>query len=269
MSPRRSTSSRPFPRRPPRGLEKLREQVRALEGWGAQDPRKDAAAMSLGVSDMDSRLPWGGLPRGALHEIFAADVNDTGAATGFCAALAALFLKSRPGLVLWCEDARTLDAGGLYAPGLARFGLAPEQLVAVRATRDADVLWAMEEGLRAGGLAAVIGELNGISLTASRRLQLAAEEGRVAAMLLRPCNAAPPPSAAVTRWRIAARPDAREKENKEPGLGAAGWRAEMFRCRGGDGHAWEVEWRDETGGFTLAAAFRDGPALPRPSRMAG
>lgn len=269
MSMRRSTSPRPFPRRMPRKLEKLRERVRALEGWGTGEASDIAASLSLGVADMDSRLPWGGLPRGALHEIFAADVNDAGAATGFCAALAALFLKERPGLVLWCEGARTLDAGGLYAPGLARFRLAPEQLVAVRAKRDADVLWAMEEGLRAGGPAAVIGELDGISLTASRRLQLAAEEGGVAAILLRPHSAAPTPSAAVTRWRIGARPDGRQEANREPGLGAAGWRAEMFRCRGGGGHAWEVEWRDETGGFTLAAPFRDGPAVPRPSRMAG
>jgi protein ImuA len=227
---------------------------------------------------MDSRLPWGGLPRGALHEIFAADVDDAGAATGFCAALAALLLKNRPdssgaaetpGPVLWCEGARTLDAGGLYAPGLARFRLTPEDLIAVRVTRDDDVLWAMEEGLRAGRLAAVIGELDGISLTASRRLQLAAEESGGTALLLRPHSATPAPSAALTRWRIAARPETSLAEKNEPGLGAAGWRAEMFRCRGGGQHAWEVEWRDETGGFTLVAPFRDGPAVPRPSRMAG
>jgi protein ImuA len=247
----------------------LREQLRALEGWGAGEPRNEVVALSLGIPDMDARLPWGGLPRGALHEIFAADVNDAGAATGFCAALAALFLKDRPGLVLWCEGVRTLDAGGLYAPGLARFRLAPEHLIAVRAVRDADVLWAMEEGLRAGHLAAVIGELDRISLTASRRLQLAAEEGGGAALLLRPPSAAPTPSAALTRWRIGARPDAREDANREPGLGAAGWRAELFRCRGGGGHVWEVEWRDETGGFSLAPPFRDGSAMPRPSRMAG
>ncbi len=274
MSPPRSASSRPLPA----GLEKLRDRIHALESWGAGEPRTGGPALSLGIPDMDSRLPWGGLPRGALHEIFAADVDDAGAATGFCAALAALFLKERPessgppgppGPVLWCEGERTLDAGGLYAPGLARFRLAPEYLIAVRTTRDGDVLWAMEEGLRSGRLAAVVGELDGISLTASRRLQLAAEEGNVAALLLRPQNAAPTPSAALTRWRIGARPEAYGGENQEPGLGAAGWRADMFRCRGGRGHTWEVEWRDETGGFTLAAPFRDGPAVPRPSRMAG
>jgi protein ImuA len=276
MSPRRSASPRPFPRpfprHGPKRLGELREQIRALEGWGAGaagTAGKTAAILSLGIPDIDCRLPWGGLPRGALHEIFAADVDDAGAATGFCAALAAMLLKNGRGSVLWCEGSRALDAGGLYAPGLARFRLPPERLIAVRAARDADVLWAMEEGLRAGRLAAVIGEIDGISLTASRRLQLAAEQGGVAALLLRPQSPAPAPSAALTRWRIGARPNAGQQTDPEPGLGAAGWRAEMFRCRGGGGHAWEVEWRDETGGFAMAAAFRDRSAVPRASRMAG
>ena len=42
----------------------------------------------------------------------------------------------------------------------------------------------MEEGLRCGQVAAVIGELGDMSLTASRRLQLAAEETGVTALSL-------------------------------------------------------------------------------------
>ena len=44
-----------------------------------------------------------------------------------------------------------------------------------------DLLWAMEEGLRSGQPALVIGEIDAVSLVASRRLQLAAEAGGVTA----------------------------------------------------------------------------------------
>lgn len=267
--PDRSPSPRPFPRRDPAGMERLRDRVRALEGWGTDGDTRHGAVLSLGVSAIDTRLPWGGLPRGALHEVFAAGPGDAGAATGFCAALAALLLRddaiSQGGTVLWCEGGHRLDAGDLYAPGLARFGIAPERLIAVRARTDADALWAMEEGLRAGRLAAVVGEIADITPTRTRRLQLAAEEHGTAALLLRPRSPKPAPSAALTRWRIAARPSVEDGTDAEP----ACWRAELFRCRGGGGDTWEVEWCDETGGFTVAAAVRDRPAVPDAPRLAG
>jgi protein ImuA len=43
----------------------------------------------------------------------------------------------------------------------------------------------MEEGLKCRGLAAVVGEATRLSLTASRRLQLAAGESGVTAILIR------------------------------------------------------------------------------------
>ena len=55
--------------------------------------------------------------------------------------------------MLWCSP-----PGSLWArPG--RSGLDPARLVLVRAPRDAEILWAMEEGLRAPGIAAVVGEV--------------------------------------------------------------------------------------------------------------
>ena len=258
---------RPFPRRDPAGLERLRERVRALEGTGARlDGEPDGHAVAgFGLPAIDSHLPWRGLPRDALHEVIA---GDAGAATGFCAALIGrLAGGSEDGPVLWCESRHALDSGGIYAPGLARFGLDPARLILVRARRDDEVLWAMEEGLRCRGLSAVVGEAREVSLTASRRLQLAAAEGRTMAILLRPRAQAASASAATTRWRVDAAPDCAGGE--EPGLGPARWRAEMFRCRGGGPRSWNLEWRDGTGGFAVAAAVRDRPAEPRPSRLAG
>ncbi len=255
--------SRLFPRRDPAGIERL------LEGW---DTRADGRARTLGATEIDDCLPWGGLPLSALHEIFAGAPGGIGAATGFCAALVARLTGENDGLVLWCESARALDAGGLYAPGLVRFGLAPRRVIAVRARDDDDALWAMEQGLGAGRIAAVVAEIAGISPVQTRRLQLAAETHGATALILRPHDPAAEThgaSAAVTRWRIDARAGAGADDGDRPGLGRARWRAEMFRCRGGEPHAWEMEWCDETGGFTVAAALRDGPDRPDASRLAG
>ena len=230
--------------------------------------------MAFGVGAIDSRLPGGGLARGALHEITA---MDPGAATGFCAALLARLAAARPqpggGRVLWCARRRLLEAGALYGPGLARFGLAPERVTVVQTGRDADALWVMEEALRCRRLAAVVGEAGNITLTESRRLQLAAETGGVTAILLRPPprRGAHPPSAALTRWRVAAAPVADRTDSggeaQTPDMPC--WQAELFRCRGGTPGQWLMEWRDETGDFALAAPVRHRPAVPRESCMAG
>ena len=158
-------------------------------------------------------------------------------------------------------------AADLFAPGLACAGLHPARLVFADAGGK-DVLAAMEEGLSHPGLAAVVGEFSGkLSLVASRRLQLAAEQSGVMAALLRrsrifndPALAAP--SAAVTRWRIAALPSA-------PPLAAcalgsrSGTRAVAVgtdACRGGEPGSWIVEACDATGRLTLVAGVAHGSA---------
>lgn len=225
----------------------------------------------LGAEEIDGRLPQGGLPRGALHEVFAAH---PGAATGFCAALCARLAGDGRGAVLWCEGRRALDSGALYPPGLTRYGLDPARVIVARPRRDTEALWAIEEALRCDRVAAAVGEVDEVSPVRSRRLQLAAGTGGVTALLLRPGGAPPGTSAAATRWRLDAvpgYPDGRGPGGSapEPGLGPVRWRAELFRCRGGEAFAWEVQWDDETSGFAVAAPLRDRPDLPRPAGLAG
>jgi protein ImuA len=163
-------------------------------------------------------------------------------------------------MVLWC-----LPRPDLYGPGLAAHGLDPERLVLVRASRDAEILWAMEEGLRAPGIAAVVGEIGTLAAVASRRLQLAAERSGITAFLLRRWHEGGQaareralPNAAATRWRIAALPS--QPLQGEPGIGLPRWRIELLRCRGGAPAFWEVEASDATGHVSLAAALADRPA---------
>jgi len=79
--------------------------------------------------------------------------------------------------------------------------------------RDANVLPVMEEGVRCPGLPGVVGELGCLSLTASRRLQLAAEAMGIVAFVLRHWRGARSQgrvkeqgSVAATRWLVTALP---------------------------------------------------------------
>jgi protein ImuA len=165
-------------------------------------------------------------------------------------------------MVLWC-----LPRPDLYGPGLAAHGLDPARVVLVRASRDAEILWAMEEGLRASGILAVVGEIGALPAVASRRLQLAAEHSGVTAFLLRrwrdggqAARERALPNAAVTRWRITALPS--RPARGEPGVGRPRWRVELLRCRGGEPASWELEVPDATDHVSLAAALADRPAAP-------
>lgn len=165
-------------------------------------------------------------------------------------------------MVLWC-----LPRPDLYGPGLAAHGLDPGRLMLVRVPRDAEILWAMVEGLRAPGIAAVVGEIGSLPAVASRRLQLAAEHLGVTRFLLRrwrdggqAARERALPNAAVTRWRIAALPS--RSTRGEPGVGRPRWRVELLRCRGGEPARWEVEVSDATDHVSLAPALADRPVAP-------
>ena len=232
-------------------LAALRAQVRAIES-AAAGPSGDCLA--FGIEALDSRLAGGGLAAAALHEAAAdsAAPGDEAAATLFLAAIAA----RRPGTVLWALRRRDL-----FAPGLALVGLAPERVLYAECGGDEDVLAVMEEGLRHGGLAAVVGEARRAAMTATRRLQLAAEERGTPALMLRlrrrggedPLGI---PSAAVTRWRIGCAPSA---ALPVPGVGRARWRLILARQRGGEPFELIMESPDAEGRLALPARFEHRP----------
>ena len=244
------------PARPdPAMLATLRAGLRRLGGSG---PRPgDADIVPLNIAAIDVALPWGGLPCAALHEIVAADPGT--AAIGFVAMVTAR-LAGETGTTLWARREH-----GLYGPGLTTFGVDPARLIVVRARADADLFWALEEGLRSGALAAVVGETAADRPIAVRRLQLAAETHGVPAVLLRPAAAAAAATSAVTRWRIGTL-----AAGARPGSPQPLWRVELLRCRGTAcaSTSWIVEWRDETGGLAVAADLRHRPVGPAPHARA-
>ena len=239
-------------------LSELRERVRRIE----RSRLAIHGVLPFGVAAIDRVLPAGGLARGALHEILGAggDEEDGALAAAFAAGI--LGRLAGDGTVLWC-----LPRPDLYGHGLAVHGLDPAHIVLVRAPRDSEILWAMEEGLRTPGIAAVVGEVGTLAAVASRRLQLAAERSGITAFLLRRWRDSGQaarernlPNAAVTRWRIAALPS--QPLRGEPGVGRPRWRVELLRCRGGEPACWEVKKADATGHVSLAAALADRPPVP-------
>ena len=231
-------------------LDRLRAEVRAIEGTGADGERP---CLEFGVEALDSRLAGGGLALSTLHEMAAAGagLGDDAAASLFIAAIAArLSALERGATVLWALARRDL-----FAPALQQVGLAPERILYAECGRDEDVLAVMEEGLRHGGLAAVIGEVGRANMTASRRLQLAAEEGRTTALMLRRWRRSGEdplglPSAAVTRWRIGCAPS---EALPATGVGRPRWHLALARQRGGESFEILMEGPDAEGRLALPA----------------
>lgn len=145
----------------------------------------------------------------------------------------ALFQASRhPGPLFWIlpqhEPLRPM-ARGLPA-GIG------ERLHLIETRSETDLLWAIEEALRARPSGLVIGEpAKPLSLTAGRRLQLAAEAGQTTGLLLiregQGCNAA------ETRWKC------------DPAAGAADSTRHQWslnKNKSGTIGLWTVQWDGAT-----------------------
>ncbi len=203
------------------------------------------------------------MARPALHELIADGYGHQPAVRNVGLALAAALLQqqertgARP-MVLWCQRQKdALDFGRLYGPGLSGLGLSPDRLVIVTGKRDADCLWAMEQGLRSQALAVVIGTVDRAGLFASRRLSLAAAAHRTWCLLL-PASHGQEPSAAETRWRIKAVPSLSD-ERDEKLLGRPRWQLTLERNRHGRTGRWIAEWDHEAYRFHLAPPMGNRP----------
>jgi len=195
--------------------------------------------LPFGIKAIDQHLPEGGLALGALHEVAG---GGNGAIDG---AAAALFAARARGQVLWCVTRQDL-----FAPAIAQAGLLPDRVIYVEAGDEPSVLACFEEGLRHGGLGAVVAEVARLSMTASRRLQLAAEGSGAIGIAIRRWHRQTKaadfeqPTAAVTRWRVSALPST---PLPVPGVGRARWQLELIRCRAGESADFEMEACDAKG----------------------
>jgi protein ImuA len=230
-------------------IDDLRRRIARLAA-----PRYGRKALSFGLDEIDRVLPGGGLASGALHEVAG---GGNGAVHGAAAALFAAGIAARTrGKVLWC-----LTRADLFAPSLAQVGLSAARVIFAECGDDKTVLACFEEGLRHQGLGAVVAEVARLSMTASRRLQLAAEASGALGIAIRrwrrQTEAADfgQPTAAATRWRVTALPS---KPLPVPGVGRARWQLELIRCRAGESADFVVEACNAKGRLGVSADLADG-----------
>jgi protein ImuA len=195
---------------------------------------------ALGLEPLDTAL-GGGLARARLHEIWPVAVEDGPSATGF-ALMLALRASGEKGTIVWIgqEHGR---AGALYPPGFAELGIDPRRILFVAAPEEKALLRAAGDVVRSPAAAVAViapaGPAPLLDLTASRRLTLFAERSGTTAILLRAIDPQMP-SAATTRWRVAAAPS-QALEANAPGQTA--FNLDLLRQRGGaPSHGWQVEW---------------------------
>lgn len=183
------------------------DALRLIAGQGIGGNQNEHL-LTTGYPVFDQRLK-GGLPYAALHEIFAAKLEDTTSSWAF-ALLLALRLRNESRPVVWITEEKVrLLSGRLYPQGLAALGGYPDAMVLVETVNAKDALRATADAIRSAATSAVILSVQGnapvIDLTATRRLMLAASHTGVLALLLR-LNVVPGPSAAYSRWQIASAP---------------------------------------------------------------
>ncbi|WP_061936064.1 ImuA family protein [Aureimonas sp. AU22] len=236
-------------------LADLRERVHRLEGRDVRVRR----ALPFDVPEIDGRLPGGGLALGALHEVAG---GGNGSVDGAAAALFTAGVAARTkGKILWCVTRQDL-----FAPAIAQAGLAPGRVIFVEAGDEKTLLACFEDGLRHGGLGAVVAEVAKLSMIASRRLQLAAEGSGTLALAVRrwrrQAEAADfgQPTASMTRWRVSVLPS---RPLPVPGVGRPRWLLELLRSRAGECADFEVEACDGKGRIALPAALADRSAAPQ------
>jgi len=101
----------------------------------------------------------------------------------------------------------------------------------------------MEEVLKCNGCTAVVGEIQRLDLTASRRLQLAVEQSGVTGFILRSDLFSLNTIACVARWKVS--PLRSSLPDGIPGVGYPRWNVELLKVRNGKPGAWEVEWAND------------------------
>lgn len=238
------------------------EQLALLRAQIAQVQASRGPVLPFGIAELDGRLADGGLDGAGLHEIAGATASwsDDAAATLFAAGIAARF-ASRPGFsVLWA-----LTRFDLYAPGLEQVGLGPDRILYAQGGKDAEVLALAEDALRDGSLACVIAEVKSADQTATRRLQLAAADGRTPMLLYRRHRSRDispfvQPSSAMTRWSIGS---VASDPLPHAGVGRPRWAVELVRQRKGNPFTLITEACDDQGRLALPAPARDRAAPPR------
>jgi protein ImuA len=185
------------------------------------DRARQGDAIPLGIPEIDQALPGGGLQRGSIHEFF---YNDPLQPCAFPTSLTSAIAHSAHELIAnqqsWNEAVHprsTLWIGKRSWPtpytlvqaakdhGSATSPLLHSALF-IDTINDRMTLWALETALRSPAVHVVIADCPRLSLTATKKLLLAARQNGATALLIRNSKDSAFPSCAHTRWALSPTP---------------------------------------------------------------
>jgi protein ImuA len=212
-------------------IARLTREILPLQGYKPQQP---AAMPVSGLDFIQQAFPQQSFPLAAIHEFHCPTKEDEAPTGGFIAALLATILPSSATAV-WIGQSPII-----FPPALKSFGLEPDRMIFISIQNQKDLLWAMEEALKCGGLSAVIGEIRDLSFTASRRFQLAVEQSNVTGFVLRTAPKQLNTTASVSRWKISSMPS--HAVDDLPGVGFPRWQVDLEKVRNGKPGSWQLEW---------------------------
>lgn len=219
-------------------ITRLQKEIHLLQGF---KPAISGTAGNVGLGAIEAAFPNAVFPKNAIHEFLTLAPEHAAACKGFIAGILHSLME-QGGACLWISTSRAL-----FPPALKMFGVEPHRIIFIDVQQEKDILWAMEEALKCEGLSAVIAEVREISLTASRRLQLAVEKSGVTGLILRSDANRLSTTACVARWQIT--PIKSELDNGMPGVGFPRWTVELLKVRNGNPGKWDIEW--SAGKFNL------------------
>ena len=162
--------------------------------WRGDQLAASLDTISTGFADLDSELPGGGWPKGALTELLR-DGEGIGEMRLLLPALERLaqadewiFLVAPPHLP--------------YPPAFAAAGIDPEKMIVVGAAEEKHRWWAAEQVLRANSAGALLFWPQLVNDQRLRRLQLAAQEGATPGFVFANTARAGQPSPSPLRIRL-------------------------------------------------------------------
>jgi protein ImuA len=211
-------------------IYQLRKEILSLQGFR---PASNDSGNTCGLGLIKQAFPNLSFPIGAIHEFFCTTSENATSTCGFISALLSSLIQ-KGGACIWITSSPKI-----FPPALKSFDIKPDRILFIHLKKEKEKLWVIEEALKCDSITSVIGEINEISFTESRRLQLAVEQSKVTGFLIRhnPKNLS---TACVTRWRI--QPLLSDKR-KLSGIGFPRWNIELLKVRNGKPGMWQMEWR--------------------------
>jgi protein ImuA len=237
-------------------IARLQREILPLQGYKSSYTNND---LDIDCGPIKKAFPEARFPLGAIHEfISTTSAKGTPATGGFVSGILAGLMR-HGGTALWISSSRTV-----FPPALSSFGIAPDKIIFIDLQKERDVLWTMEEALKCNGVVAVIGEMQQLDFTVSRRLQLAVEQSRVTGFVLRRGMANLSATASIARWKITSLQS--EVPDEMPGVGFPRWKVELIKVRNGKPGIWIIEWK---AGRFCYVSNADTVLQPMPQRKTG